>query len=106
MARTRTEEVMAKLNYNLTSRLSTSPENRRLNNSYSSAIEGLVDMFANQTEMGLQTENDLEEFQGYVDATKYMDNHDLYPEIDGVSIYCATRLASMKQSVNSQEMVR
>ena len=106
MARTITEEVMAKLNYNLTSRLSTSPENRRLNNNYSSAIEGLVDMFVSQSEMTRKTEMDLEEFQGYVDATKYMDNHDLYPEIDGVPVYCASRLASIKQNVNEANMVR
>jgi hypothetical protein len=106
MARTITEEVMAKLNYNLTSRLSTSPENRRLNNNYSSAIEGLIDVYARQSEASLQTENDLEEFQEYVDATKYMDNHDLYPEIDGVPVYCASRLATIKQNVNASEMVR
>ena len=103
MARTKTEEVMAKLNYNLTSRLSTSPENRRLNNNYSSALEGLVDIFASQPE---QTLTDLEEFQEYVDATKYMDNHDLYPEIDGVSVYCATKLAMTKESVKETQMVR
>ena len=103
MARTKTEEVMAKLNYNLTSRLSTSPENRRLNNNYSSALEGLVDIFANQPE---QTLTDIEEFQGYVDATKYMDNHDLYPEIDGVSIYCAAKLTTAKENVNEAQMVR
>lgn len=96
MAVTKTETVTGLLNYGLISRQSTSPENRRLNDSLPTIIENLTDIYTNGIRNGQYTEAEIEDFQEQLSCANYLDNRALYPGLERSLSYCTQAISTAK----------
>lgn len=105
MATTKTEELIGLLNYGLISRQNTALENRRMNNSYTKAMENIISIYGNLAQNGAYTADEIEDFQEQVSLVSVLDNHDLYPGIDRLPLYCK-ELTSTIDMESTNKMVR
>lgn len=105
MAVTKTESIISLLNYNLTSRQSTSPDKRVANDSFSTAMRHIVDVFANGVKSGVHTQEEVEDFNEHLSTVKYLDNSNLYPGLETLVPYSRQVTAGLVEE-NVNGMVR
>lgn len=85
MTTTNTEIAIDRLNHNLMLRTA---ETNYISDSYTIALQKIIDIFGNRVKGGSFTPEEIEDFQAHVSLVSVLDNHDAYPGIDKLPYYC------------------
>ncbi len=102
MATTKTEQIVALLNYGLTTRQSTPVNQRRITSNYPDVLKYLVDIFANQAKKGNYTPEEISDFERQVSLVTVLNNRDNYAGLDRLPLYCAQMLDNLDLEKQSQ----
>lgn len=106
MTATNTEKAMGLLNYGLVSRMARSTGDNYTSDSYTVALQNIIDIFAKQVGKGFMKSEDVEEFQAHVSLVSVLDNHDSYPGIDKLPYYCQSLTTEYVKNYESVETKR
>lgn len=101
MAKSKCEELIDKLNYNAVSRLQVAGEtaNYNISDNYVSALQIIAEFCANGVGNNLSYE-DSNDIGTLFECAPLLDNHDLYPGIEQVSLYYNTLVAQKMNEKN------